>query len=74
MHTQNRIEEAFGEEGEEVDEWGIYKAVIGGPSHGRIRGLGDGMIPPEDEENMWTLLATLAISVRAWRVRKNLNK
>ncbi|XP_061990113.1 uncharacterized protein LOC133708657 [Rosa rugosa] len=50
MHTQKRLEDAFGEESEEVDEWGIYKAVIGGPSHGRIRGLGDGMIPLEDED------------------------
>ncbi|CAL8169037.1 unnamed protein product [Prunus armeniaca] len=26
----------------EVDDWDIYKEVIGGPSHGHILGLGGG--------------------------------
>ncbi|KAL6284594.1 hypothetical protein ACE6H2_015523 [Prunus campanulata] len=30
------------EDGNEVDDWDIYKEVIGGPSHGRILGLGGG--------------------------------
>ncbi|KAL6276674.1 hypothetical protein ACE6H2_020275 [Prunus campanulata] len=30
------------EDKNEVDDWDIYKEVIGGPSHGRILGLGDG--------------------------------
>jgi hypothetical protein len=33
------MEEAFGE----VDDWNIYRKVVGGPSHGRILGLGAGI-------------------------------
>ncbi|XP_024178992.2 uncharacterized protein LOC112185008 [Rosa chinensis] len=36
---KNRVEEVFGE----ADDWEIYQKVIGGPSHGRVLGLGAGV-------------------------------
>ncbi|XP_061993046.1 uncharacterized protein LOC133710920 isoform X2 [Rosa rugosa] len=49
MELQKRIEETLGGDGEdELDDWDIYKEVVGGSKHGKIRGLGDGMEPPED--------------------------
>jgi hypothetical protein len=36
---RTRVEEAFGE----VNDWEIYRKVVGEPSHGRILGLGAGI-------------------------------
>ncbi|BBH05592.1 hypothetical protein Prudu_017034, partial [Prunus dulcis] len=43
------------EDENEVDDWDIYKEVIGGPSHGRILGLGGGYstkdVYPSDDQD-----------------------
>ncbi|XP_050372906.1 uncharacterized protein LOC126790626 [Argentina anserina] len=52
MELKKRIEEVLGGEGEEeLDEWDIYKEVVSGSKKRHIRGLGDGMEPPEEFYN-----------------------
>ncbi|KAM5548404.1 hypothetical protein ABKV19_000030 [Rosa sericea] len=49
MELQKRIEETLGGYGEEeLDDWDIYKEVVGGSKYCKTRGLGGGMEPPED--------------------------
>ena len=57
-----RVEEAFGE----VDDWDIYQKVVGGPSHGRILGLGAGI----KCKNVSLHLTKLVLSLYVWSRKK----
>ncbi|XP_050368996.1 uncharacterized protein LOC126787107 [Argentina anserina] len=49
MEDQRLLEEMIRDDGEEpLDDWGIYKEIVAKPKHGKIRGLGDAMEPPNE--------------------------
>ncbi|XP_050379637.1 uncharacterized protein LOC126796977 [Argentina anserina] len=49
MEDERLLEEMIRDDGEEpLDDWGIYKEIVAKPKHGKIRGLGDTMEPPNE--------------------------